>query len=200
MPSLPPERGSSPATEMDARNTVGFIILLGLAGATYYLANLRDDDTAEEVSTPQLEDGFYLRAARILGTGPDGQPLYEVEAEYAKQRGDSKIEFDNVRVIYTPESGVPWVLNADSALISNDQQLLILEGHVIAVGTDGLDGQVTEIRTPYLELMPEQYIAETDERVQVRIGARSLTATGMLASLQENQFRLKSNVSGKFVP
>ncbi len=185
---------------MDTRNVAGFVILFGLAGATYYLANSQGDDDEEVLTTPQLEDGFYLRAARILGTGPDGQPLYEVEAEYAEQRGDNKIEFDNVRVIYTPESGVPWTVNADSALVSNDQQLLILEGHVVAVGKDGLDGQVTEIRTPYLELMPEQYRAETDERVQVRIGARSLTATGMLASLRDNEFRLKSNVSGKFVP
>ncbi len=185
---------------MDTRNVIGFVVLLGIAGATYYLANVQDDDGGEELSTPRLDDGFYLRAARILGTGPDGQPLYEVEAEYAEQRGDRQIEFDNVRVIYTPESGVPWTLNADSALISNDQQLLILEGHVVAVGTDGLDGQVTEIRTPYLELIPDEYLAETDDRVQVRIGARSLTATGMLASLQDNEFRLKSNVSGKFVP
>jgi len=36
--------------------------------------------------------------------------------------------------------------------------------------------------------------------VQIRIGARSLTATGMLASLQENRLELKSNVNGKFVP
>ncbi|MEM9209632.1 MAG: LPS export ABC transporter periplasmic protein LptC [Pseudomonadota bacterium] len=185
---------------MDTRNLAGFVVLLGLAGATYYLANSQPDDSDEELTTPQLENGFYLRAARILGTGPDGQPLYEVEAEYAEQRGDNNIEFDTVRVIYTPESGVPWTLNADSALISNDQQLLVLEGRVVAVSTDGLDGEVTEIRTPYLELLPDEYRAETDERVQVRIGARSLTATGMLASLRDNRFRLKSNVSGKFVP
>jgi lipopolysaccharide export system protein LptC len=43
-------------------------------------------------------------------------------------------------------------------------------------------------------------VAETDERVQIRIGERSLTATGMLASLKENQLELRSNVSGKFLP
>ena len=43
-------------------------------------------------------------------------------------------------------------------------------------------------------------MAETTARVQIRIGARSLTATGMLALLKENRLELKSNVSGKFVP
>ena len=63
-----------------------------------------------------------------------------------------------------------------------------------AVGRSGDDDQDTEIRTQYLELDPERYIAETEERVQIRIGARSLTATGMLASLNDNTVELKSNV------
>ena len=57
-----------------------------------------------------------------------------------------------------------------------------------------------EIRTPYLEFDPDNFRAETDSRVQIRIGSRSLTATGMLALLQEDRLELKSNVSGKFVP
>ena len=65
---------------------------------------------------------------------------------------------------------------------------------------EGFSGDDTEIRTDYLELDPEKYIAETDERVQIRIGARSLTATGMLASLKEDQLQLKANVNGVFVP
>ena len=63
----------------------------------------------------------------------------------------------------------------------------MLEGHVIATTTQGPSGQETEIRTPYLELEPNLYRAETESRVQIRIGSRSLTATGMLASLQDNR-------------
>ena len=57
-----------------------------------------------------------------------------------------------------------------------------------------------EIRTQYLELDPLRLIAETDERVQIRIGERSLTATGMLASLYDDKIELKSNVRGKVAP
>jgi LPS export ABC transporter protein LptC len=75
-----------------------------------------------------------------------------------------------------------------------------LRGHVRAVSTRDNSDEDTEIRTQYLELDPERYIAETDERVQIRIGARSLTATGMLASLDDNKVVLKSNVRGKIAP
>jgi LPS export ABC transporter protein LptC len=68
------------------------------------------------------------------------------------------------------------------------------------VSSQGIADEDTEIRTQYLELNPYEYTAETEERVQIRIGSRSLTATGMLASLNENRLELKSNVSGKFVP
>ncbi len=95
---------------------------------------------------------------------------------------------------------MPWTVIADTATIRQDQQRVMLRGHVTAVSNEGFGGDDTEIRTQYLELDPENYLAETDQRVQIRIGARSLTATGMLASLKDNRLELKSNVSGKFVP
>jgi len=76
----------------------------------------------------------------------------------------------------------------------------MLKGHVRAMSSEGFSGNDTEIRTQYLEIYPEEFLAETDERVQIRIGPRSLTATGMLASLKDNQLKLKSNVRGKFAP
>ena len=185
---------------MDVRRAFGFALLLGAAAGSYYVAQTLSGPDADVEPTPSRQSGFYLRSARILGTGADGRPLYEVEAEYAEQRGDDMIEFQNVRVTYSPETGIPWRLRADSATITDDRELLTLVGHVIATTADGPEGRDTEIRTPYLVLEPARYRAETDERVQVRIGSRSLTATGMLASLEDNRFTLKSNVSGKFVP
>jgi LPS export ABC transporter protein LptC len=58
----------------------------------------------------------------------------------------------------------------------------------------------TEIRTQYLELDAKEYIAETNARVQIRVGSRSVTATGMLASLNDDKITLKSNVRGKIAP
>ena len=185
---------------MTGRDAAWLVVLVGVAATTFWLARSLDESETDDASTPQLESGFYLRSARILGTGEDGRLLYEIESAYAEQKANDVIEFEDVRVIYSAESGVPWRLDADTAVISEDQSRLVLEGHVVAIGSQGLDGEVTEIRTRYLELLPEAYRAETDERVQVRIGSRSVTATGMLASLRDNRFTLKSNVSGKFVP
>jgi LPS export ABC transporter protein LptC len=106
-------------------------------------------------------------------------------------------------ISYSPSAEVPWTINADLATLNNtdpSQTLLHLSGHVIAVSNEGFSGQATELRAPELDIDPNKYMAETDSRVQIRIGSRSLTATGMLALLQDNRLQLKSNVSGKFVP
>ncbi len=182
------------------RNIVTLALLTAGAMASWFLARSGQNDGDSTLAFDTTQRGYYLKSARILGTGADGQLLYEIQAERAEQQDDDRVSFTDVRLNYSPQSDVPWTVNADSATIHQDQQRVLLHGHVRAVSSEGFSGNDTEIRTQYLEIDPENYLAETDERVQIRIGARSLTATGMLASLKENQVELKSNVSGKFAP
>ena len=185
---------------MNVRTVLTIGLLLATAVGTWYLAQW--DKGAEVVKTVADTGGggFYLKTARILGTGDDGHLVYEIQADYAVQQENREIELQNVRVKYSADAEVPWTINADLATISDDQELLRLSGHVTAVSNEGFSGQVTEIRTPLLDIDPNRFTAETDSRVQIRIGSRSLTATGMLALLKDNRLQLKSNVSGKFVP
>ena len=179
------------------------IIVIGAlaagAIASWYLAR-PDPGDGDAPSFDTTHRGYYLKSARILGTGPDGGLLYEIQAERAEQQDDNRVSFTDVRMNYSPRSEVPWSVNADSATIHSDHHRVVLHGHVRAVSSEGFSGNDTEIRTQYLEIDPENYLAETNERVQIRIGPRSLTATGMLASLKDNQVKLKSNVNGKFAP
>lgn len=147
-----------------------------------------------------LQSGFYLKSVRILGTNSEGRLLYEINSEYAEQLDNNEVEFQNVEIRYTTEAEVPWILHADKALIANNRDYIALSGNVVAISNEGFSGYVTEIRTGYLELEPNKFRAMTEERVQIRIGVRSITATGMLAMLQTSQLQLKSDVSGNFVP
>ncbi len=182
--------------------TITLIVLLSAAAiGSWYL--VRSNTPPGDETAPPYDSahrGYYLKHARILGTGENGDLLYEIEAQHAEQREDGRIEFTAVRIRYSPDSSVPWVVNADEATLRNDDPLITLRGHVQIVNNSAASGQSTEIRTQYLELDPEKFIAETDERVQIQIGQRSLTATGMLASLNDDRISLKSNVRGKIAP
>ncbi len=182
------------------REALVVTVLAAGAITSWYLARPDGGEEADGSIFDPATRGYYLKSARILGTGADGGLLYEIRAAHAEQQDDDRVSFTDVRIRYSPESEVPWTVNADSATIFPDEQRVMLEGHVRALSSEGFSGNDTEIRTRYLELDPENYVAETDARVQIRIGARSLTATGMLASLKDNHVELKSNVSGKFAP
>ena len=185
---------------MSPRSVLAVSLLSLTAAGSWYVARINQGTDEEIVVTESAQRGFYLKSARILGTGPDGNRLYEIRAEHAEEQLDGRIEFRDVRFDYTPDAAVPWTVDADSAIILPNEQRVQLRGHVRAVSSQGFAAEDTEIRTQYLELDPNRYVAETEERVQIRIGSRSLTATGMLASLDQNRLELKSNVSGIFVP
>lgn len=185
---------------MSTRNLVGAILLLAGALGSWYLASSLAPSSEITETSGVRQQGFYLRDARILGTGETGALLYEIVADYAEQQSNEQIAFERVNIKYTSGSEVPWTLTADKALITGDLQKLTLSGNVRAVSDEGFGGNATEIYTDRLELEPENYLAHTDSRVNIRIGERSISATGMEASLRENTLQLKSNVSGKFVP
>lgn len=183
-----------------ARNVFGFALLSAAAAGSWFLAGSLREPEPDDSATNAFSDGFYLKSARILGTGDQGNLLYEIVADYAEQKENEEIEFQNVQISYSPDAAVPWTLHADTATLGRNQERVILSGHVLAMSNEGFSGEATEIRTPWLEFLPGSFRAETNERVQIRIGSRSLTATGMLVLLQENQVELKSNISGRFVP
>ena len=126
---------------------IGFAALVLAAFGSWYIArNLVRPEVIETSGNP-VSNGYYLKSARILGTGGDGHLLYEIEADYAEQQEGEDIAFQNVQIRYSDGVEVPWVLNADSATISEDRDRVILQGHVRAISTEGFDGKDTEIRT-----------------------------------------------------
>ena len=181
--------------------TITLIVALSAAAfGSWYLARPNAPNDLSGPASVPVHRGYYLKHARILGTGENGSLLYEIEAEHAEQGADQQIEFTDVRIRYSPDSDVPWILNADEATLRDDIPIIVLRGHVQIVNHGNSKHNNTEIRTQYLELDPTEFIAETNERVQIRIGERSLTATGMLASLHDDKIELKSNVRGKIAP
>jgi LPS export ABC transporter protein LptC len=185
---------------MSARKIIVFLLLLVAAASSWYLVDSLSESEVIETQGNAVSDGYYLKSARILSTGNDGRLLYNIKADYVEQLNGADMFFQNVQIRYSPTAQVPWIFNADTATISDDQQRIILKGNVLAVNARGFDRKNTEIRTQYLEFEPDIYRAHTQAQVQIRIGPRSIIATGMLALLQENRLELKSNVNGKFVP
>lgn len=184
---------------MNYRAVAVFFALLGAAAGSWFLASTRSATAPADTVISNSREGYYLLDATLQGIGKDGKFLYKLRADEASQnKDDNTLTLKGVEISYSPDTEVPWLLIADSGVIDTGDQRIILSGNVVARSDD--ESIVTALRTSELEISPEEYLARTDKRVTIQVGDRSLSATGMLAFLNEDRIELQSNVSGKFLP
>lgn len=176
------------------------ILLLIAAVASGVLLMRNTADTPDKPSSARLGIGYYMTDAELIVTGEDGQTRYRVRTDNAVQDQEAgSIELDKVYVEYDPLSSVPWDLRANTGHIPPDRNIIQLEGNVVAETRDDENTPIT-IRTDFLELDTETYIAETDHRVAIDYATNRVFATGMRAFFKEDRLQLLANVNGNFNP
>ena len=174
--------------------------LLGGAIASAVLLFGGGSENDSEDSGPRLSIGYFMNDARLSGTDDNGHILYRARAAKASQNlDDGTIFLQEVRVSYDPVTEIPWDLRADTGRIPRSGKIIELTGDVVAQTTDDVGDSIT-IRTDYMELDTETYIADTDRKVAIDHTNNRVFATGMRAYFKEDRLRLLSNVNGNFVP
>src|SRR5262249_16270287 len=143
--------------------------------------------------------GYYLRDAKLVGLDPDGHELYAVHAERIEQQpADDSVSLQRVTVNYATGSDTPWTVVADAGRIPASGDVIELEGNV-QLSRAGAPGTARlEIDTPQLELAVRDRIARTEEAINLKQGADTLSATGMEADLRNETLRLGSRVHARF--
>jgi len=191
---------------------VRFAMLLVAAVLTSVLVYLGPSSEVAQPVTARRGLGYYVKDARLTGTGPDGRILYRVTAAAAEQTlTDGSITMRNVAVAYEPAAQVPWKLKADRGQIPPDRNIIQLEGDVVATAEvavvksadppkSGTSTAPLLIRTDYLELDPEAYIARTERMVAVERSGDTLLARGMRVYLKQDRLQFQSEVRGRFLP
>lgn len=184
---------------MNYRGAFIFFLLLGAAAGSWFLVSSRNDATDIQTAISTSREGYYLLDAKLKGIGKDGKYLYQLRADEAAQnRNENTLTLKGVKLRYSPDHQVPWNLVADTGVVDTGSQRIVLSGNVRAESDD--QAVMTSMSTSELEISPEEYVARTDKHVTIQVGNRSLSATGMLAFLNEDRIELQSNVSGKFLP
>ena len=182
------------------RNWTQLVLLLIAAVASGVLLMRNTDDNDVGSSSGRLGLGYYMTAAELIVTGEDGQTRYRVRTENVQQNTETDmIELEKVHVEYDPLSSIPWDLRANTGHIPPERNIIELQGDVVAATHDENDTPIT-IRTDYLELDTDTYIAETDQRVTIDYATNSVSATGMRAFFKEDRLQLLADVNGSFTP
>ena len=183
-----------------------WLIVLALAAVgssvVFMLTPDRQPPPEQKIRT---EQGYYVKDGRLTGTGADGRILYAITTRIARQNlADGTIAMQEVAVNYMPAEGVPWDLLATRGQIAQDSNIIQLSGDVLVTSTAATAGDRRQapltIRTDYLELDPDTYIATTDRHVAIKRSRDTLYGRGMRVYLKQDRLQLESEVRGTFLP
>jgi len=197
---------------MKIQHPFRFAMLVGAAVLTSVLVYLAPSSEEAPVATARLGLGYYVKDATLTGTGADGEVLYRVTASAAEETlKDGTVTLQDVTVDYEPAVQIAWKLKADRGQIPPDRNIIQLSGDVVATTEAAVDKSAAPpkgrtsaapllIRTDYLELDPETYIARTERMVAVERSGDTLLARGMRVYLKQDRLQFQSEVRGRFLP
>lgn len=175
-------------------------LLLIAAVASGALIMRMDKPPQAARSGPEFGIGYYMKGAELLRMDDSGRVLYRLQTDEATQTEiDGIITLDLVKVSYDPQSDVPWDLRADTGYILPNRNIIQLEGDVVA-STREDNQESVRIKTEFLQLDTETYIADTDREVTVDYSANKVIAKGLRAYLKEERLQLVADVNGVFIP
>ncbi len=187
---------------MNIRTVFLTVLLITAALLTWLALNrsqveFREDPGRASNDTP----GYYLNEATITIGGSDGTPLYQLEAQKITQNPpDTRVLLSDVKFDYLEQRESPWELRAQKGEISDDQQVVKLFGEVRLVNQDQDSDTPTTVTTTSLDILPESYVATTEEKVVITHGRYEITATGLAADLNQGVLQLRSDVHGYYKP
>lgn len=159
-------------------------------------------ETAASTSVgPARDPGYSALKARLVQTGPDGRPVYTLDAAEIQQQPDAgTVDLQQVHLGFRDTSGDEWTARADRGELVPNSGIVSLTGNVHVSGVLPGTEDVAEIATSHLAFDTKAQIVATRDPVTLVMSGRQLNAEGMVASLKEGHVQLESAVHGTFVP
>lgn len=186
-----------------------FIVLSLVIVAALSLFSRRDrpDELPRLRRLAPPQPGYFMTDAQVLQTGPDGTPLYRVNADRIRQDPSARmIHLEDLRLEYRTRAqegeGRTWTLTAREGLIPETDERtpgpIQLQGEVEVIGQPPDESTPpATIRTEQLLVDLKSEIVHTQEEVQMVWGDRTLNARGLTADLKAERVQLESAVHGR---
>ena len=172
------------------------LVLAILAAATWVATWSPQQQTSPTERASEGSLGYYIRGASWSRTDEQGRVTYRIRAERLDELpAEDRLRLEGVTVEYQPAEDTAWAISAANANALKDGSRLDLFGNVEVRSTpaDGSEPVVT-IVTEKLRFLPDVSSVESDEAVQLRVGAWRVDAVGL--HLKGDTLRLESQVHG----
>jgi len=177
------------------------LLFIAIIGGSFWLGGEPRETTSTTTVEPSNADlGYSARDATLIETGPDGLPLYTLNANVIRQHPADGVEFDQVQMSFRDADGQIWKGRADHGELTTDTGKIDLTGDVHVDGLLPGSAQLADLATDKLSVDTQEDIISTADPVTVSSPGRDLKSKGFLAELKEHHLLLESSVRGVYTP
>ena len=178
------------------------LLVIGIIVGSFFLGGEQREATSTtttvDASTGEL--GYSARDATLVETGPDGLPVYTLNADVIRQHPGDGVEFEEVQMSFRDNGGQTWKGRADHGELTTETGKVDLSGNVHVNGVLPGSTAMADLATEKLSVDTHENIISTAAPVTVVSPGRQLKSTGLVATLKENHLVFESNVHGTFIP
>jgi LPS export ABC transporter protein LptC len=171
-----------------------------LVGSFWIGGEQRETKATTTVEPANAEPGYSARNATLVETGPDGFPVYTLNADVIRQHPGDGVEFEQVHLSFRDADGQTWKGRADQGELTTETGKVDLAGNVHVNGKLPGSDQMADLETEKLSIDTHEDIISTADPVTVSSTGRNLKSKGMVATLKEHHLVLESNVRGALTP
>lgn len=155
-----------------------------------------DDQSGLAKSKQYIE--MFMNEFEMTAMNETGTPNYILKGSHLERYNDTDETLVRQPVFRILEANNQWKINADSAIINDRNETLLLKDNVV-MQQQNIEPSIT-IRTQRLMIQTKEQIAKTKARVEITHGGSLMTSNGMIFNNLTSELELSSNVSGYFVP
>jgi len=179
------------------RRGIGIAALLAVM--TWWLTN-RDDSAGDQpIEGLDTRLDYALQNFEMRAYDKDGNPALTLRAPRLTNDATTRIgrvERPEVELVH---EGFVWKLDADSAIISDDQSEVLLDGAVRLEREGARAEDRLQLDSTAVTLVVEERIAHSEAPVRVADPGGELRATGFSVNMLSNEFELFNDVQGRYV-
>ena len=177
------------------------LVFIVVIGGTIIFGGQQAETTATTVVEEPRDPGYAARDAKLVQTGPDGHPLYTVNAAVIRQQPDEDtVELEQATLGLYDANGNLWTARAQHGEVGQNTGIVELDDDVHVTGTPEGTQQPVEIVSNRLSFDTNSKIASTKEPVTFTWSGQEMKGKGMRATLNDGHVDLESSVHGTAVP
>lgn len=176
----------------------GLVAAAGLAIFTFWLTGERDDEQDRPTEGLDTRLNYALENFEMRAFDELGEPALRMWSPRLTNDAMTRIgRVEDPRVELSHE-GYRWYLEADSAIINDDQSEVFLGGKVMLEREGAQPEDALNIDTTEVVLLVEERVAHSNAAVRLTDISGELRAVGFRVDMIKNEFQLDNDVQGTY--